>query len=127
MSDAPTIARKLHRGWSWTLPVTVEREDSTTKAITPVDITGYTGRLVVRKTRLSASAPVVDVPFVITSAVAGEGAFDIPVATSALILCGETVAHPASQYWHEAELYAPDGQVLGVSQGPFAVEADATR
>lgn len=126
-NDAPVVTRKLHRGWSWTLPVKVLREDATTKALTPENITGYTGRLVVRRTRLAAGAPAIDVPFVVTAAAAGEGAFDIPVATSAVIACGETIADPASRYWHEAELYSPSGQVFGVSEGPFFVEADATR
>lgn len=127
MSDAPIVTRTLHRGWSWTLPVVVMREDAATKARTPQDITGWTGRMVVRRTRLAAGAPAIDVTFVITDAAAGKGSFSIAPATSATIPCGERVDDPASRYWHEAEVYSSSGEVFGVEHGPFLVDADATR
>lgn len=110
----------VYRGDTLSIPFRISDESG------PLDLTGYTIRAQVRKTRLSSTA---EAEFLVVVTDAADGRFSLVMAASvvATIPCGETPASSASRHYWDVQLTDADDVTTTTHAGAFVLSADVTR
>lgn len=112
----------IEQGATFTRQITMKQSNGD-----PMDLTGYTGRAMIRK-RYSSATPTAE--FTVTIAddpLTGVIILSLSATDTAAIPAGESVDSSESQYVWDFELEAPNGNVDRILQGTCQISPEATK
>lgn len=88
---------------------------------TPINLTGYTSRMQVRKFASSATPILTFTNSSGMTITAGSGVIDLAITAAAMAMV------PAGSYQYDLEIIDSSGEVIKLLAGKFDVEAEVTR
>jgi len=112
----------IEQGSDYILILTLMQDE-----VTPMDLTGFSGRGQVRKTHKDNVVAASFTATIIGDPVDGVIRYSIPSADTALIETGETTNCKDSQYVYDIELVSGSGIVTRLLQGRASVSPEVTR
>lgn len=113
---------RLYQGDTWSISPVWKITSSITGSLVPVDVTGYTADMQVRRTT-GSSTVIVELSTGNGRIVTGSTDGKFTLSLSAV----QTAALDVGNYVYDLEVTAPDSTVTKLLHGAFAVRAEVTR